>query len=116
MTDEIAREIGPFLARAHILMFEYDRDGFLICAAGSCLGADAEVEVRAGLVSPHIVRRAVAGERVVERMEVMGRKVTVIHDPVLGEHGVEKVVATAFEVKEIVGPPHLAELRAALAN
>jgi hypothetical protein len=116
MTNEIAAEIGPFLARARILMFEYDTDGFLISAVGSCLGADPDVEVRAGLASPHTVRRTVAGERVVDRIDVMGRRLTVIHEPVLGELGVEKVVATAFEVKEIVGPPHLAQLRAALAS
>lgn len=116
MTNEIATELGPLLARAHILMFEYDTQGFLVSAIGSCLGAEPDVEVRSGLASPQIVRRAVAGERVVDRTEILGRKVTVIHEPVLGEHGIERVVATAFEVKETVGPPHLAQLRAALAS
>src|SRR6266511_382375 len=99
MTNEIGSELGPLLARAHILMFEYDTDGFLLSAVGSCLGADPDVEVRAGLVSPAIVRRAIAGE------------------PVIGRAGtVERVLATAFDVTEKIGPPHLAALRAALAS
>lgn len=117
MTNEIAAELGPLLARAHILMFEYDTDGFLVSAVGSCLGADPDIEVRSGLTSPQVVRRAVAGERVVDRARILGRVITVIHEPVLGERGsVERVVATAFEVRESVGPPHLAEIRAALAS
>lgn len=117
MTNEIGTELGPLLARAHILMFEYDADGFLVSAVGSCLGAEPDVEVRAGLASPQVVRRAVAGERVVDRTRVLGRDITVIHEPVLSERGrVERVVATAFEVREIAGPPHLAEIRAALAS
>lgn len=117
MTNEIAGELGPLLARAHILMFEYDADGFLVSAVGSCLGADPDVEVRSGLASPEIVQRAVAGERVVERTRVLGRSIAVVHEPVVGRCGtVERVLATAFDVTERIGPPHLAELRAALAT
>lgn len=115
MTTEIATELGPLLARAHILMFEYDREGLLVSAAGSCLGTDPELEVRAGLVTPEIMRRAIAGERVVERTDVLGRHVTVIHEPVVDGGRVERVVATAFTERVTCGPPHLAELRAALA-
>lgn len=116
MTNDTATELGPLLARAHILMFEYDRDGFLVSATGSILGGDADVEVRAGLTSPQAVRRALAGERVVDRADVMGRRITVIHEPVLSEGGIERVVATAFEERVSAGPPHLAQLRAALAS
>lgn len=116
MTNETAAELGPLLARAHILMFEYDRDGFLVSAAGSILGGDADVEVRSGLADPQVVRRALAGERVVDHAEVMGRRITVIHEPVLGDGCIERVVATAFEEKLTAGPPHLAQLRAALAS
>lgn len=116
MTNEIATELGPLLARARILMFEYDRDGFLVSATGSILGGDADVEVRAGLARLQTVRRALAGERVVEHAEVLGRRVTVIHEPVVGDGGVERVVATAFEERVTAGPPHLAQLRAALAS
>lgn len=116
MTIDTATELGPLLARAHILMFEYDRDGFLVSAAGSILGGDADVEVRSGLTSPQAVRRALAGERVIDRADVMGKRITVIHEPVLTDDGVERVVATAFEERVSVGPPHLAQLRAALAS
>lgn len=100
MTSEIALELGPLLAQAHILMFEYDREGFLVSALGSCVGGTApEIEVRAGLVSPEVVRRAVAGERVVDRARLVGRWIAVVHEPVRGERGqVERVLATAFDV------------------
>lgn len=100
MTSEIAAELGALLARAHILMFEYDADGFLLSALGSCLGApDPGLEVRSGLVSPAVVRRTAAGERVVERARLAGREVAVVHEPVRGDGGrVERVLATAFEV------------------
>lgn len=98
MTSEIAAELGELLAKARILMFEYDADGFLLSALGSCVGAqDPEIEVRAGLVSAGVVRRAAAGERVVERTRVAGHDVAVVHEPVRGERGrVERILATAF--------------------
>lgn len=116
MTNEIAGELGPLLARARILMFEYDRDGFLVSATGSVLGGDADVEVRSGLAGADAVGRALAGERVVVHAQVMGRRVTVIHEPVVGDGGIDRVVATAFEETVTAGPPHLAQLRAALAS
>jgi hypothetical protein len=116
MTNDTATELGPLLARAHILMFEYDRDGFLVSATGSILGGEADVEVRSGLARLQAVRRALAGERVVDQAEVMGRRVTVIHEPVVSDAGIERVVATAFEEKESAGPPHLAQIRAAFAS
>lgn len=102
MTNEIASELGPLLTQARILMFEYDADGILLSAVGSCLGgADPEIEVRAGLVSPSVVRRAVGGERVVDRTRICGRSIAVLHEPVRGERGpVERVLATAFEVAD----------------
>lgn len=106
MTNEIASELGPLLAQAHILMFEYDPDGFLVSAVGSCVGgAEPDIEIRAGLVSPAVVRRAVAGERVVDRTRVGGRWIAVVHEPVRGERGqVERVLATAFDIGDRVLP------------
>jgi hypothetical protein len=102
MTNEIAAELGPLLAQAHILMFEYDVDGFLVSAHGSCLGgADPEIEVRAGLVSPAVVRRAATGERVVDRARIGARSITVIHEPVRDENGrIERILATAVDVTQ----------------
>lgn len=106
MTNEVASVLGPLLAQAHILMFEYDRDGFLLSAVGSCVGgAEPDIEVRAGLVSPAVVRRAVAGERVVDRTRVAGRWIAVVHEPVRDERGqVERVLATAFDIGDRVLP------------
>lgn len=106
MTNEIASELGPLLAQAHILMFEYDADGFLKSAVGSCVGgAEPDIEIRAGLVSPTVVRRAVAGERVVDRTRVAGRWIAIVHEPVRDERGrVERVLATAFDIGDRVLP------------
>ena len=104
MTNEIAAELGPLLAKAHILMFEYDADGFLVSATGSCLGGAApEMEVRAGLVSPSVVRRAATGERVVDRTRIGSRSIAVIHEPVRDQRGhVRRILATAVDVTEPV--------------
>jgi len=100
MTNEIAADLAPLLAKARILMFEYDADGFLTQAVGSCLGgSDPELEVRAGLVSPDVVRRTVAGETVVVQARVGDRTIEVRHEPIRSERGrIERVVATAFDV------------------
>lgn len=117
MTNEMASELGPLLAQAHILMFEYDPDGFLTSAIGSCVGgADPDIEIRAGLVSPAVVRRAVAGERVVDRARVAGRWIAVLHEPVRGERGqVERVLATAFDIGDRALPEQLSAWGRALA-
>lgn len=106
MMNEIATELGPLLAQAHILMFEYDRDGFLTSAVGSCVGGmEPDMEIRAGLVSPTVVRRAVSGERVVDRARIGGRWIAVLHEPVRGDGGrVERVLATAFDIGDRVLP------------
>ena len=97
MTNEIATELAPHLTHAGILMFEYDPDGFLVSATGSCLGtADPALEVRAGLVSSDVVRRVNTGEFVVSYERVGGRTIRVLHEPVRGTSGrVERILATA---------------------
>ena len=117
MTNEIASELGPLLARAHILMFEYDPDGFLMSAVGSCIGGpDPAIEIRAGLVSPTVVRRAAAGERVVDRARVAGRWIAILHEPVRGERGqVERVLATAFDIGDRALPDQVDAWSTALA-
>ncbi|MBI2325586.1 MAG: hypothetical protein HYU87_11585 [Chloroflexi bacterium] len=117
MTNEIASELGALLAQAHILMFEYDRDGFLVSAVGSCIGGvEPDVEIRAGLVSPTVVRRAVAGERVMDRARVAGRWIAVVHEPVRGERGqVERVLATAFDIGDRALPQQISAWGEALA-
>lgn len=104
MTTDAATELAPLLAEAGILIFEYDAEGFLLGAAGSCLGSpDPALEVRAGLASPDTVRRAVAGELVVEELRISDRTIAVRHEPVRTDRGdVERVVATAT----LLRPPH----------
>lgn len=93
-------ELGPLLADAGLLMFEYDTDGFLIRAVGSCLGgSDAALEVRSGLVSSDVVRRAMAGRPLTVTVRVGSRRISVRHEPVIGRDGrVKRVVATAVDV------------------
>lgn len=100
MNDNDERDLAPHLARAGILMFEYDPDGLLIRASGSCLGgSDPAMEVRAGLVTPSVVRRAAAGEIVIDEVRVADRTIAVRHEPVRGDRGrILKVVATACDV------------------
>lgn len=106
MTNDIATDLAGLLARAGILMFSYDPDGYLLSATGSCLGGgDAALEVRAGLVTPGVVRRAALGERVVECVHIGEREVAVVHEPVLNERGgVERILATAFPVQATTRP------------
>ncbi len=96
--DELG--LAPLLARAGILVFEYDRDGFLLRASGSCLGGtDPSIEVRAGLVTPGVVRLAAAGQIVLDEVRVADRMITVRHEPVRDEHGTTvKIVATAYDM------------------
>ena len=97
-------DLAPLLAKAGILMFEYDADGILLCASGSCLGAgDPELEVRMGLVTPASVRRATSGQMVVEWIRIEDRTIAVHHEPVRGDDcdHVERVVVTAFDVTEL---------------
>ncbi len=116
MMNKIASDLAPLLAQAHILMFEYDADGFLVSAVGSCIGGgDPEIEVRAGLVSPSVVRRAAAGERVVDRTRLGGRWIAVVHEPVRDARGlVERVLATAFDIGDRALPEQVAAWREAL--
>jgi len=97
---DLDSDLAPLLARAGILMFEYDADAFLITALGSCLGGPTpDVEVRSGITSPDSVRRALSGEMVVDRVEVAGRTIAVHHEPVRSDGGrVERVLVTAFDV------------------
>lgn len=99
-TDLIDTDFAPLLAKAGILMFEYDAEGSLVGAVGSCLGGpDPVLEVRAGLVSPAPVRRALAGKTVMDRVSVAGRSIAVRHEPVRDADGrIERVVATAWDV------------------
>lgn len=117
MTNEIAPDLAALLAQAHILMFEYDADGFLLGAVGSCIGGpDPEIEIRAGLVSPAVVRRAAGGERVMDRTRVAGRWIAVVHEPVRGERGqIERVLATAFDIGDRVFPAQLTAWHEAVA-
>lgn len=93
-------DLAPLLAQAGILMFEYDVDGFLLRASGSCLGAsDPATEIRAGLVTPAVARLAAAGQTVVDEVRVADRTITVRHEPVLGECGeTVRIVATAYDM------------------
>lgn len=101
------RDLSPLLARAGILLFEYEADGSLVSASGSCLGGpDPAMEVRAGLVTPSVVRRAAAGEVVTLDVRVADGTVTVRHEPVRGASGeVVKVVATACRRDERADAP-----------
>jgi hypothetical protein len=103
MKNAIDTELAPLLANARILVFEYDRDGFLMSASGSCLGgSDPALEVRSGLVSPDVVRRAVGGAAVVEQLSVHGRRIAMRHDPVRGPSGrIDRVVVTAVDVTDL---------------
>jgi hypothetical protein len=100
MKQHTQAELGPLLADAGLLMFEYDRDGYLVRAIGSCLGgSDPMLEVRSGLVSADVVRRAVSGNTVNVTVPVGRRRISVRHEPVIGRNGrVERVVATAVDV------------------
>ncbi len=99
MTTEIAIDLEALLSRAHILMFEYDADGYLLSASGSCLGGtDPRLEIRAGLITPQAVRRACSGERVVERTRLSGLDIEIVHEPVRSDRGVERVRATAYSL------------------
>jgi hypothetical protein len=103
MTTEIGHDLAPLLEKAGILMFEYDVDGILLSASGSCLGgASPELEVRMGIVTPGSVRRATSGQMVIEWIRLGDRTVAVHHEPVRGEGDrIERVVATAFDVTPI---------------
>lgn len=100
MKNSTQAELEPLLADAGLLMFEYDTDGFLLRAVGSCLGgSDPALEVRAGLVSPDVVRRAAAGRPLSVTVTIGRRRISVRHEPVVGKRGrVEKIVATAIDV------------------
>jgi hypothetical protein len=100
MKQHTQAELGPLLADAGLLMFEYDTEGFLVRAVGSCLGgSDAALEVRSGLVSADVVRRAMEGRPLTVNVKVGSRRISVRHEPVLGRDGrVQRVVATAVDV------------------
>ncbi|OGO67801.1 MAG: hypothetical protein A3H36_09460 [Chloroflexi bacterium RIFCSPLOWO2_02_FULL_71_16] len=100
MKQRLNDDLGPLLADAGLLMFEYDADGFVVRAIGSCLGgSDPMLEVRSGLVSPEVVRRAAAGRSVTVQIAVGRRRISVKHEPVRGAGGrVERIVATAIDV------------------
>ena len=106
MNDD-ERDLAPLLARAGILMFEYDVDGFLLRASGSCLGgADPSIEVRAGLVTPSVARLAAAGQIVLDEIRIADRMIRVRHEPVRGEHGeTVKIVATAYDMSPRAARP-----------
>jgi hypothetical protein len=96
-------DLASLLAKAGILIFEYDADGYLLCASGSCLGGgDPELEVRMGLATPTSVRRATGGSMVVEWVRIADRTIAVHHEPVRSdrEH-IERVVATAFDITNL---------------
>ncbi len=100
VVNDDERDLAPLLAQAGILMFEYDVDGFLLHASGSCLGAsDPAIEVRAGLVTPEVAKLAAAGQIVVDEVRVADRMITVRHEPVRGEQGeTVRIVATAYDM------------------
>jgi len=100
MKKHTQAELGPLLADAGLLMFEYDNDGFLVRAVGSCLGgSDAALEVRSGLVSADVVKRAMEGRPITVNVKVGRRRISVRHEPVVGRDGrVKRVVATAIDV------------------
>lgn len=102
--NDTERALEPLLAKAGILMFEYDVDGFLLNASGSCLGgSDPAMEVHAGLVTPSVVRRAAHGELVIDHVRVAEHTISVRHEPVRGEDGrTVKILATACDVTERV--------------
>ncbi len=102
--NDTERDLEPLLAKAGILMFEYDMDGFLLNATGSCLGgSDPAMEVHAGLVTPAIVRQAVGGEVVLDQVRVADRTISVRHEPVRGEDGrTVRVLATACDVTTLL--------------
>jgi hypothetical protein len=102
MTND-ERDLAPLLEKAGILMFEYDVDGILLSASGSCLGGgDPELEVRMGIVTPGSVRRATGGQMVIEWIRIGDRTIAVHHEPVRGEcDHVERVVVTAFDVTPV---------------
>ncbi len=103
MKQHTQAELGPLLADAGLLMFEYDTDGFLVRAVGSCLGgSDPALEVRSGLVSADVVRRAAAGRAFTVTVTVGRRRISVRHEPVLGGGGrVRRIVATAVDVTAV---------------
>lgn len=103
MTNDIEHDLAPLLEKAGILMFEYDADGVLLSASGSCLGStDPELEVRMGIVTPASVRRATGGQMVIEWIRIGDRTIAVHHEPVRGEcDHVERVVVTAFDVTPV---------------
>jgi hypothetical protein len=115
--NDIDPELAHLLAKAGILMFEYDRDGFLIAASGSCLGtAVPDLELRAGLLSAASVRRATKGEAFVECVRVTQRTIAVRHQPVRDHDGrVERVLVTAFDVSEALAARDVSRWSAALA-
>ena len=100
MKQHTQAELGPLLADAGLLMFEYDTDGFLVRALGSCLGGgDPHLEVRSGLVSAAVVKRAMEGRPLTVNVKVGRRRISVRHEPVIGRDGrVKRVVATAVDV------------------
>ena len=103
MTTESSTDLAPLLEKAGILMFEYDIDGILLSASGSCLGgSDPELEVRMGIVTPSSVRRATSGQMVIEWIRIADRTIAVHHEPVRDEEErVERVVVTAFDVTPV---------------
>ncbi len=102
--NDTGRDLEALLTKAGILMFEYDVDGFLLTASGSCLGgSDPAMEVHAGLVTPSVVRRAAGGEIVIDQVRVADRTISVRHEPVRGDDGrTVKVLATACDVTALV--------------
>lgn len=106
--NETESDLVPLLAKAGILIFEYDADGYLLRASGSALGyGDPELEVRAGLVTPESVRRAVGGAAFTERVEVGSRCIAVRHEPVCDASGrALRVLATACDVTRFERAAH----------
>ncbi len=103
MATELDHDLAPLLQKAGILLFEYDADGVLLHASGSCLGGpDPELEVRMGIATPMSVRRATSGQIVIEWIRIGDRTIAVHHEPVRGEcDHVERVVVTAFDVTPV---------------